>query len=56
MKKISLLLFGLLIISSCKKDTPKDYLSLSGKMENSKDSVISIASREGIIKEIMINK
>lgn len=55
MKKISLLLFGLLIIYSCKQDHPKDYLTLSGKIENNKDSIISIANREGVIKEIIIN-
>jgi thiol-disulfide isomerase/thioredoxin len=55
MEKISLLLFGLLMINSCKQSQPKDYLTLSGKIENNKDSIISIASSQGIVKEILIN-
>ena len=55
MKKISLLLFCLLLMSSCKQNHPKNYLSLSGKIENNKDSIISIASRQGVVKEILIN-
>ncbi|WP_298780939.1 TlpA disulfide reductase family protein [uncultured Polaribacter sp.] len=55
MKKIITLLFGLLIMVSCKEEHPKEYLTLSGKLENNKDSIISIMSRKGIVKTIKIN-
>jgi thiol-disulfide isomerase/thioredoxin len=55
MKKISLILLGLVILSSCDKNHPKDYLSISGKLENNKDSIVSIANQQGIVKKIMIN-
>jgi thiol-disulfide isomerase/thioredoxin len=55
MKKISTLLFGLLIMSSCSQEQPKNFLTLSGKLENSKDSILTIANRQGVIKEININ-
>ena len=55
MKKISTLLFGLLIISSCIQEQPKNYLTLSGKLENSKDSILTIANKQGVIKEINVN-
>ncbi|WP_405566406.1 redoxin family protein [Polaribacter sp. Asnod6-C07] len=56
MKKISTILFGLLMMVACSQEQPKEYLTISGTLENSKDSIISIADREGIIKEIKINK
>ncbi|APZ47044.1 redoxin [Polaribacter reichenbachii] len=55
MKKISTILFGLLMMVACSQEQPKEYLTISGKLENSKDSIISIADRKGIIKEIKIN-
>lgn len=55
MKKISLLFFSLVILSSCSTNHPKDYLSLSGKLENNKDSILSIANRQRIVKKIKIN-
>ena len=55
MKKISLALFGLLLIASCSKEHSKEYISLSGKLENNKDSIISISGRKGVIKTIVIN-
>jgi thiol-disulfide isomerase/thioredoxin len=54
MKKISLLLLTMLIIASCAKEHSKEYISLSGKLENNKDSVISISGNTGIIKTIAI--
>jgi thiol-disulfide isomerase/thioredoxin len=55
MKKISFLFFGLLLLNSCQQEHPKDYLTLAGKIENNTDSIISIASRQGVLKEIKIN-
>jgi thiol-disulfide isomerase/thioredoxin len=55
MKQISIILFSLLLLSSCNKNHPKDYLTFSGKLDNNKDSIISIADRQGIIKKISIN-
>ena len=55
MKKISILFLALSILSSCKQEHPKTYLTLAGKIENNKDSIISIASRQGVIKKILIN-
>ena len=56
MKQISILFFTLFILSSCKQDHPTTYLSLAGKIENNKDSIITIASRLGIIKKIKLNE
>jgi thiol-disulfide isomerase/thioredoxin len=55
MKKLSILLFSLSVLFACNEKQPKNYLTLSGKLENNKDSIISIASRVGIIKEIKLN-
>ena len=55
MKKISLFIFTLLLLSSCGKNQPTEYFSFSGKIENSKDSVLTIANRLGIVKQIDIN-
>ena len=55
MKKISIILFSLLLLSSCGKNHPKEYLTISGTFENNKDSIVSIASQQGVIKEIVIN-
>jgi thiol-disulfide isomerase/thioredoxin len=56
MKKISLAIFALLVIASCSKEHSKDYISLSGKLENNKDSIITISGRTGVIKTISINE
>lgn len=40
MKKLNLLLILLTILISCKPDHPKEYLTLSGTIDNVKDSVI----------------
>ncbi len=55
MKNIFTLIFGLLIMNSCSQEQPTNYLTLSGKLENNKDSILTIANRQGIIKEIKIN-
>ena len=55
MKKISTLIFGLLIMSSCSQELPKNFVTLSGTLENSKDSILTIANQQGVIKEININ-
>lgn len=41
---------------ACSQEHPKNYLTLSGKLENNKDSILSIATRQGILKKIKINK
>jgi thiol-disulfide isomerase/thioredoxin len=56
MKKISILLLTLIITFSCTKEHSKEYLSLSGKIENNKDSIITISNRAGVLKTIKINE
>jgi len=56
MKKLSLVLITILLIASCAKEHPKDYLSLSGKLTNSKDSLVTISNRAGIVKTIAIDE
>ncbi|QTD37408.1 TlpA family protein disulfide reductase [Polaribacter batillariae] len=53
MKNFGILLLTLLILSSCTKE--KDFVSLSGKLDNNKDSLITIAGQKGPIKTIKIN-
>jgi thiol-disulfide isomerase/thioredoxin len=55
MKKISLALFTLFVITSCSNEHSKEYISLSGKLENNKDSLITITGRTGVVKTISIN-
>ena len=55
MKKISIALFTILIIAACNKEHSKEFLSLSGQLENNKDSMITITGRTGILKRIKIN-
>jgi thiol-disulfide isomerase/thioredoxin len=54
MKKISILLFAIMTVVSCTKEDSKDHLSLSGKLENNKDSIITISGQKGAIKTIII--
>lgn len=56
MKKLTLALFTLLAIASCTKEHSKEYVSLSGKLENNTDSIITISGRTGILKTISINE
>ncbi|MGB0890993.1 MAG: TlpA family protein disulfide reductase [Flavobacteriaceae bacterium] len=55
MKKLSLVILTMITIVSCTKELPKNYLTFSGKLENNKDSILTIKSRSGIIKMIKIN-
>ena len=56
MKKLSIILFGLLMMTACNQEHSKDYVTLKGNLENNKDSIISIANRQGVIKEIKITE
>ncbi|TXD50855.1 MULTISPECIES: TlpA family protein disulfide reductase [unclassified Polaribacter] len=56
MKKLSTLFFGMFIMIACTQEHPKEYLTLSGKLENNQDSIISISSTKGIVKTIRIDK
>ena len=55
MKKINILLLTILIIASCTKEYPKEYLTLAGTLENNKDSLITILGTSGKIKTITLN-
>ena len=55
MKKNSLLLFTLILLASCTGKNATKYLYLTGKLENNKDSILTIAGKTGIIKTIAIN-
>jgi thiol-disulfide isomerase/thioredoxin len=54
MKKISILLFAMIAIASCTKEHSKNYLSVSGILENNTDSIITISGKKGPIKSIII--
>jgi len=56
MKKISFALFTLLVISSCTKEHAKEYLSLSGKLTNNTDSIITISGISGLVKTISLKE
>jgi thiol-disulfide isomerase/thioredoxin len=56
MKKISFLLLLVLTISSCRTEHSKDYLSLVVKLENNKDSILTILSQAGTLKTIKISE
>lgn len=55
MKKISTIVFGLLMMVACSQEHSEDYLTFSGKLENNKDSILTISNRQGVIKKIKIN-
>ncbi|MFT6699670.1 MAG: thiol-disulfide isomerase/thioredoxin [Porticoccaceae bacterium] len=55
MKKVCTLLLGLLIMSACSQEQPKNYMTLSGQLENNKDTILTIASKKEVIKQININ-
>lgn len=55
MKKISTILFGLLMMVACSQEHSKDYLSLTINLENNKDSILVIGNRQKVIKEIKVN-
>ncbi|PQJ74746.1 TlpA family protein disulfide reductase [Polaribacter gangjinensis] len=56
MKNISILFLSILLLSACKNSEKKDFVTLSGNIENNTDSIIRIFNREGIVKEFAINK
>jgi thiol-disulfide isomerase/thioredoxin len=43
------------LLFSCTKSVPKNYASLSGKVENAKSSELIIRSRAGYVKKIKLN-
>ena len=55
MKKVCTLVLGLLIMSACSQEQPKNYMTLSGQLENNKDTVLTIANKKEVIKKININ-
>ncbi len=55
MRKISILLIAMITIVSCTKEHSKNYLSLSGKLENNTDTTITISGQKGVVKTITIN-
>ena len=56
MKNILIILLNIALLSACKNSEKKDFVTLSGKIENNKDSIIRIFNREGLVKEFAINK
>ena len=55
MKKLGILIMTMAVLSSCESEHPKEYLTFSGKIENSKDSIIIIVN-EGFKKIIKIRE
>jgi len=55
MKKIHILLLAMITMASCTKQHSNAYLSISGKLENNTDSIITISGEKGGIKSISIN-
>jgi thiol-disulfide isomerase/thioredoxin len=55
MRKTSILLLAIITLVSCTKEHSKDYLSLSGKLENNTDTTITISGQKGVVKTIAIN-
>ena len=55
MRKLGILLFSIGVLTSCAQEQPKEYATVSGQLENNKDSLITISSRAGILKTIKIN-
>jgi len=55
MKKISLLLLGLLFVIACKPQTNTSFVKLSGSLDNNIDSILSIVNNQGVRKKIKID-
>jgi thiol-disulfide isomerase/thioredoxin len=55
MKKLGLLLVAFLTLLSCEPEHPKEYISISGTLENSQDSILYITGL-GIRKKIEIQE
>ena len=54
MKVLAIFLFSISILVSCVSKST-DYATITGRLENNKDSLITIGGRNGIIKTIKIN-
>ncbi len=54
MKKISILFLAVITLFSCKQEPPKDYVTLSGKITNHKDSILNILGKD-FQKTIKVN-
>ena len=55
MKKISIIIIAVFALASCTKEHSKDYLTLSGKLENNKDSILTITGQQGPVKSITMS-
>ena len=55
MRRLSLIIIILTVLSSCKSEHPKGYLTFSGALENSKDSTLTIIGN-GLNKMIKISE
>jgi thiol-disulfide isomerase/thioredoxin len=55
MKKLAVLFITVLILASCKKEHSKEYVTISGKIENSTDSIITILGTKGFLKRIKMS-
>ncbi len=55
MKKFALILLSSLLLYNCTPEKQPTYLTISGKIENNKDSVLSIFNRQGLVKSIKLN-
>jgi thiol-disulfide isomerase/thioredoxin len=56
MKKLSTLLLTMFIALSCVKEHSKSYVSIAGKIENNKDSILTIYGKTSVPKTILINE
>ncbi len=56
MKQLYSLFIAIIVLVSCAKEAPKDYVTFSGKLENNTDSILTISNRTGILKTIIIHK
>lgn len=45
----------LLVMMACSQEQSKEFLSLTVNLENNNDSILSIANRQGVVKEIKAN-
>lgn len=56
MKKITQLFLVAILIIACNPQNNNDYVTFSGTLNNTKDSILSIADRQGVQKEIKIDE
>jgi len=56
MNKFILLAFSALLLTACENPTENNFVTLSGSLENSKDTILSIANNTGVLKEIKIDE